>query len=293
MDRRDRFMAMAIGFSIIAHVFPIFGIKFVMPDPRQFLSQQPLDIVLVNQKTNSKPTKTDVEAQVDSDGGGNTDAANHRVKSALPASAKAPSTELEEVAAKQQMLEERATLLMTQNKSTTTVSTDGKNASQKPDETGQDSEQKIQQDKEIAGLAAEIAKNNHDYQSKPRKAFVAARSKQSGIAAYLADWEPKIEKVGTLAYPVDNQGNKLFGKLQVTVEIAADGRLLNVQIDKTSGNPELDKAALRILKMSSPFKKLPPNMLDAAGKPAQILVITRTYRFERQTQTATLGSTLE
>ncbi|MBM5574255.1 hypothetical protein GKO28_07990 [Deefgea sp. CFH1-16] len=47
-------MAMAIGFSIIAHAFPIFGIKFVMPDPRQFVSQQPLDIVLVNQKTKSK-----------------------------------------------------------------------------------------------------------------------------------------------------------------------------------------------------------------------------------------------
>ncbi|WP_027468561.1 energy transducer TonB [Deefgea rivuli] len=283
MDRRDRFMAMAIGFSIIAHAFPIFGIKFVMPDPRQFLSQQPLDIVLVNQKTKSKPTKTDVEAQADLDGGGNTDAANHRVKSALPADSKAPSPELEQVEAQQKQLEDRSTQLMTQLKHSTALQTDSKNTPEKPDGSGKEAEDRKLQELKMAGLAAQIDKQNHDYQSKPRKAFVGARAKQTSVAMYMDNWRQQIEKVGTLAYPVDANGNKIYGQLRVTVEIAADGRLLNAEIDKSSGNPQLDKAAVRILKMSSPFKKLPPDMLDAAGKPAQILVITRTWTFERQT----------
>jgi len=283
MDRRDRFMAIAIGFSIIAHAFPIFGIKFVMPDPRQFLSQQPLDIVLVNQKTKSKPSKTDVEAQADLDGGGNTDALNHRVKSALPADSKAPSPELEQVEAQQKQLEDRTTQLMTQLKSSKAFQTDSKNTPEKPDGSGKEAEERKLQELKMAGLAAQIDKQNHDYQSKPRKAFVGARAKQTSVAMYMDDWRQKIEKVGTLAYPVDPNGNKIYGQLRVTVEIAADGRLLNAEIDKSSGNPQLDKAAVRILKMSSPFKKLPPDMLDAAGKPAQILVITRTWTFERQT----------
>ncbi|MGL6041872.1 MAG: energy transducer TonB [Deefgea sp.] len=276
-------MAIAIGFSIIAHAFPIFGIKFVMPDPRQFLSQQPLDIVLVNQKTKSKPTKTDVEAQADLDGGGNTDAANHRVKSALPADSRAPSPELEQVEAQQRQLEDRSVQLMTQLKNSKALQSDSKNSPEKPDGSGKEAEERKLQELKMAGLAAQIDKQNHAYQSKPRKAFVGARAKQTSVAMYMDDWRQKIEKVGTLAYPVDPNGNKIYGQLRVTVEIAADGRLLNAEIDKSSGNPQLDKAAVRILKMSSPFKKLPPDMLDAAGKPAQILVITRTWTFERQT----------
>nr|WP_314899194.1 TonB family protein [uncultured Deefgea sp.] len=283
MDRRDRFMAIAIGFSIIAHAFPIFGIKFVMPDPRQFLSQQPLDIVLVNQKTKSKPQKAQVEAEADSDGGGNTDSENHRVKSNLPADTRAPSPELEQVAAQQKQLEERSTQLMTQLKNSNALNSDSKNTPEKPDGSGKDAEERKLQELKLAGLAAEVAKNNHAYQTKPRKTFIGPQAKQTSVAMWADDWRQKIEKVGTLVYPVDPNGNKIYGQLRVTVEIAADGRLLNAEIDKSSGNPQLDKAALRILKMSSPFKKLPPDMLDAAGKPAQILVITRTWTFERQT----------
>jgi protein TonB len=285
MDRRDRFMAMAIGFSIIAHAFPIFGIKLVLPDPRQFLSQQPMDVVLVNQKTTTRPKKADVEAQADLDGGGNTDAPDHRVKSPLPSDNRAPSPELEQVEAQQKQLEDRSTQLMTQLKKNPSLPTDSKNTPDKPDGSGKEAEERKRQELKMAGLAAQIDKQNHDYQSKPRKAFVGARAKQTSVAMYMDDWRQKIEKVGTLAYPVDAQGNKIYGQLRVSVEIDASGKLLNTVVDKSSGNPQLDAAAIRILKMSSPFKRLPPDMQDATGKPAQILVITRTWTFERQTTT--------
>ncbi|QLI81509.1 energy transducer TonB [Chitinibacter fontanus] len=135
---------------------------------------------------------------------------------------------------------------------------------------------------ELALKAAQIAQQNHAYQSKPRKTFVGVNAKQTSVAMYMDGWRQKIERVGTMAYPVDADGNKLYGRLRVMVEIDADGTMRSSQIDQSSGNPQLDAAALQILKMSAPFPKLPPDMLDATGKPSKILVITRTWTFERQ-----------
>ncbi|QLI81508.1 TonB family protein [Chitinibacter fontanus] len=289
MDRGQRFMAAAMALSLIAHAFPIFGIKFVLPDPRQFMSKQPLDIVLVNQKTTTRPANAEVEAQADLDGGGNTDAPDHRVKSPLPSKSKQADVELEQVESKLKKLEDQSNQLMTQLKSSTKANTDSKNVQQSPDGQPLDVEdlkEQVRKQQEIAGLAAQIAKQNHEYQSKPRKAFVGARAKQTSVAMYMDGWRQKIERVGTMAYPVDADGKKIYGQLRVTVEIDADGTMRSSQIDKSSGNPQLDAAALRILKMSAPFSKLPPDMLDSTGKPATVLVITRTWTFERQQLTS-------
>ncbi|QLG89092.1 TonB family protein [Chitinibacter bivalviorum] len=289
MDRRQRFMMTAMVLSLIAHAFPIFGIKLVLPNPRQLLSQQPIDVVLVNQKTTTKPKNAEVEAQADLDGGGNTDAPDHRVKSPLPSKSKKTEPELEQVEAKLKKLEDQSAQMMTQLKSSTKLPSDAKNVPDKPEAKTLDLEELKEQarrEQEIAGLAAQIAKQNHEYQSKPRKAFVGARAKQTSVAMYMDGWRQRIEKVGTMAYPVDATGNKIYGQLRVTVEIGADGTMLSSTIDKTSGNPQLDAAALRILKMSAPFSKLPNDLLDSTGKPATVLVITRTWTFERQTLTS-------
>ncbi|WP_051259057.1 MULTISPECIES: TonB family protein [Chitinibacter] len=288
MDRGQRFMVTAMLISLVLHAFPIFGIKFVLPSPRQLLSQNPLEVVLVNQKTTTKPSNAEVEAQVDLDGGGNTDAANHRVKSALPAKTKPSDPELEQVEAKLKQLEEQNVRLMSQLKPAPAAPSQQKNSEAAP-EAPLDLEtlkEQTRRQQEIAALAAQIAKQNHDYQSKPRKAFVGARAKQTSVAMYMDGWRQKIEKIGTMAYPVDASGRKIYGQLRVTVEIGADGQMLSSQIDKSSGNAELDAAALRILKMAAPFSRLPPDMLDASGKPATVLVITRTWTFERQTLTS-------
>ncbi len=46
----------------------------------------------------------------------------------------------------------------------------------------------------------------------------------------------------------------------VEVGIAADGKLDRVLIRRTSGSPELDQAALEILKLASPFDPFPPEL---------------------------------
>lgn len=133
----------------------------------------------------------------------------------------------------------------------------------------------------------EIDKQNRNYQNKPRKTYVSTRATQPSVAVYMDDWRSRIEKVGAIAYPTDAYGKKIYGQLRVTIEIATDGRLIYAGITESSGNPELDKAALRILNMASPmFKKLPPDMLDAEGKPSQILVINKKMTFENPNRVA-------
>ena len=46
----------------------------------------------------------------------------------------------------------------------------------------------------------------------------------------------------------------------VEVAIGVDGKLDRAVIRRTSGNPELDQAALEILKLASPFDPFPPEL---------------------------------
>src|SRR5471032_2848002 len=74
---------------------------------------------------------------------------------------------------------------------------------------------------------------------KPRKAFIGVRARQTSVAFWADSWAQKIERVGTYSYPVDAQGNKLRGKLRVTVEINNDGSIITSQVDQSSGNRDL------------------------------------------------------
>jgi protein TonB len=276
MDRAQRFMALGVMLSILAHAVPIFGMKFVMPDPKTLFSAQPLEVVLVNQRTLQDALKADALAQANLNGGGNTDVANQHVKSPLPANDNLPSKEVEQVKEQQKKLEADAEKLMLQLKANTHIAQDLGKSAQVAD-TGQDSEQLKQQALEIAGLAAQISKQTSAYQSRPRMTFIGARAREYRFARYVEDWRMKMERVGALTYPLDGQGNKMYGRLLVSVEIDANGNVRKAEISKSSGNKELDAAALRIVKMAAPFGKFP----DEIRKDTDVISISRTWTFAK------------
>lgn len=278
MDRAQRFMVTAALFSALAHAILIFGIRFMAPVPKRNTAAEPLEVALVNLKTLSAPTKADILAQANLDAGGNTDA-EARAKSPLPADNQDPV--LQQRVEQQKQLEARQEQLMTQLRADKKMHSQEKPAQSKGDSKAPDPEQLRQQARELFGTAAQISKDYNAYQEKPRKAFVGARARQTSVAMWVDSWLQKIEKVGTYAYPVDTQGNKLRGQMRVTAEIDRYGNLMNAYIDKSSGNAELDQAALRILRMAGKFPDLPKDMVDASGKPATVLVLTRTWVFGR------------
>lgn len=260
--------------SVALHAFVLFGIGFVLPDPRKaadFL--QPLEVVLVNAKSKTRPTKADALAQHNLDGGGNT-AEDRRAASPLPNISDDKQFMLEQSARRVQQLEQEAKRLLTQANSTYSIAQEQIRTQQQPNEreAGEDEEQR---NLEIARLEAQIKKDFEAYQKLPRKKFIGARTQEYRFAQYVEDWRIKVERIGNLNYPDAARQKKIFGSLQLTVSIRADGSLESMEVNKSSGQPILDAAAQRIVKLAAPFSAFPPNI----RKDTDILSITRTWFF--------------
>jgi protein TonB len=128
--------------------------------------------------------------------------------------------------------------------------------------------------REIARLEAQIAKQIEDYNKRPRLHFFAPSTSPYVFAMYEESWRQKVERYGNLNYPAEAKG-KFYGQLRLTVYIKKDGSVQSVELDKSSGLPVLDRAALRIVEMAGPYGGFTPEML----KSADVLVITRTWMF--------------
>lgn len=88
--------------------------------------------------------------------------------------------------------------------------------------------------------------------------WVTPDARQATLAPYLAHWRERIERIGTLNFPVAARHAGMQANPVVEVEIGSDGRLEGARIGRSSGYPDLDHAALEILKLSSPFDPFPP-----------------------------------
>jgi protein TonB len=266
----------ALAFSLVFHAFALFGIGFALPDPRKAASLlQPLEVVLVNVKSQTRPLRPDALAQSSLDGGGNTPE-DRRAKTPLPALSDDRQFTPEQAARRVQELEREQKRLLTQVRSTHSV------PQEQPEEKPQQQESElptgkdlVQRSLEIARLEAQISKDFNAYQKMPRRKFIGARVQEYRFAQYVEDWRIKIERIGNLNYPEAARQQKIYGSLQLTVSIRADGSVESVEINRPSGQRILDAAALRIVKLASPFAPLPPDI----RRDTDILSITRTWTF--------------
>lgn len=282
VDWDDRF-TQAILISAILHVLVIFGMQFTQANPKLFdNSSPPIDVVLVNAKTQSKPLQADVLAQHNLDGGGNVDE-DRQAKSPLPAAERDQAMSAEaEFNARVQALEQQTKALMQQIKS------DYRTPEQKPEPAADPrppSETPAPADLatrslEMARLQARIDQQREEYQKRPRRMFVGARAQEFTFAQYVEDWRIKVERIGNLNYPEAAKRNSLYGTLMLTVNIFDNGKIESVQIDRSSGSKVLDAAAVRIVEMSAPFAPFP----EAIRKKVDILGITRSWTFTRSDQ---------
>jgi protein TonB len=139
---------------------------------------------------------------------------------------------------------------------------------------------------------AEISRSIEEYNKRPKKTQVTPSTREVGYAAYYKALQDRIEKNGTLNFP-QKDGKKLYGELVVYIPIFQDGTIYmkdgGPRVERTSGNPALDQAALNIVRRSAPFGKFPDNM-RSAGKDDVWEIITR-FNFTRDDalQTETRG----
>lgn len=262
------------------------SLNFKLPAvSEQNLFTPPLEVVLVNSKSATRPHKADALAQSNLDGGGNTDA-DRRAKSPLPAMSRDQRQSQAEAAQQHvKLLEEESRKIMTQLKSNYSLA-NGQPHPDAPEKSTLDKNATgslLERSLEMAKLEAQISQEYDAYQKRPRKVFIGASAQEYVFARYIEDWRIKVERVGNQNYPDAARQQKIYGKLQLTVSIKADGSLDDVEVSRSSGHKLLDAAAVAIVRQAAPYSPFPADV----RKKADVVVITRTWTFAPGDQLST------
>ena len=87
---------------------------------------------------------------------------------------------------------------------------------------------------------------------------VSPDTRESRLAPYLDGWRRKVERLGTVKFPTVARLDAAHTNPVLEVVIRADGSLQNILVRRSSGNRELDQAAIGILRLAAPFDAFPP-----------------------------------
>ena len=90
-----------------------------------------------------------------------------------------------------------------------------------------------------------------------RELVVTPNTRVSDVAVYLDAWKRRIEQVGTVNFPNAARRSKLSGSPLIEVVLASSGGLVRADVRRSSGHGELDRAAMDILKLATPFEPFP------------------------------------
>ena len=120
---------------------------------------------------------------------------------------------------------------------------------------------------QLNSLEAELAKRLQINGKEPRrKVLTGASTKAVVFAQYYDAMRQKIETYGSTFFPRAN-GRPLYGSLVIVVSVDAQGRITpntqgkeGLSIGRSSGNAELDRQALAIVRASAPFGPFPSEM---------------------------------
>jgi len=273
--RRDRLFATALTISLVLHGV-VLAIHFSPFDPLRFLDKEPpLEVTLVNAKSDTKPTKAELLAQANLDGGGNT-AEKRRAKTPLPLPPKeVPAKNLAVDAAAPEAAQDPKTELLTTLRPGAVATVPSLDPNERTDSPT--ANEMMQRTLEAMRLEAQLAKELDAYQKLPKRRFIGANAEEYRFARYVEDWRLKVERIGNLNYPEAARQMKLYGSLVLAVSIRSDGSLENVEVRKSSGQRILDAAAVKIVHMSAPYAAFPADI----KRDTDILTVARTWTFTK------------
>jgi protein TonB len=273
-DPTRRNLSLALGVSLLLHAI-LLSIHFKLPQALNKATDRALDVILVNARSASKPTQVQAKAQVNLDGGGNTDE-DRRARTPLPVAPRVQQgTELTEARKRLTELEAQQQQMLTSLRSQKAVASEP--SRNEPATTPQPASSGLDlanQALALLRLEGQIARNVEEYNKRPRKKSIGARTEEYRFAQYIEDWRQKVERIGNLNYPEAAKG-RLYGNLLLTVVIRADGNLERVDVERSSGHKVLDDAARRIVQMAAPYAVFP----EAIRRDTDILEISRTWSF--------------
>ena len=261
----------ALAVSVAAHAV-VLSVRFVNPEAfNRVFQDTPLEVILVNAKSNERPDKAQAIAQASLAGGG--EAAKGRATSPLPpmAQMRVGDTPQDEATQIDALKEQQSLLLAQVRKQLATMPLPDPLATA-ADPAKQERERQRQQ---MVNLLAEIEKRVNDENARPRKRYVSPATREEVYAIYYDALRRKIEDHGTTNFP-ESGGKKLYGQLTMTITINQDGKVLETEVVQSSGQPVLDRRAQAIVRglTFGTFN-------DAMRRRADQIVVVSRFRFTR------------
>ncbi len=277
----DRLAATAV-FAILAHLIVIFGVTFVPETPPEPLVTT-LDVVLVPRRADTPPDQADFLAPTNQDEGGNDEErARPQTPSAPPAIvADAPTADDAPTPAgapTQVQSAESADAAREARRTPGSLTVRAAHAPPAPataPASAPDTAPTQSRRLEMAALSAEIERKLRSRAEQPQRKWISARTREDRFAAYMVEWRRRVEEVGNLNYPDRAARLGLSGNLLLEVALNPDGTIADIKLRRSSGEPILDAAAVRIVKLAAPFAPFPPEI----SRDVDILHIERTWFF--------------
>jgi periplasmic protein TonB len=265
-------LSIALTISVVVHA-GFLTVRFV--DPERFnrvFQDTPLEVILVNAKSDEKPDAAKAIAQASLAGGGDTETG--RATTPLPLSSlTSVGDATEDMQRKLETMQAQQMAMLTTLKQQLAAlpAQDPKLSAQSMEAISQEERRK-----QLLQLLAEIEKRINQENARPKKRYISPATREAAYAIYYDGLRRKIEDRGTQNFP-EAAGNKLYGELTMIVTVNHDGRVIDTSIIESSGNAALDRRARSIAKAAGPFGEFSSEMRRQAE---QIVVVSR-FKFTR------------
>ena len=266
-------LQLTLGVSVALHAV-LLTVRFIDPESfNRVFSDTPLEVILVNSRTNERPDKALAIAQTSMAGGGEAD--KGRATSPLPpalVSTSGNDTE-QEAQRKLQNLQEQQNLLLAQVRKQLAAL-----PPPNPQQPALSEEQLEREEKrrQLIKLLAEIERRINQENARPKKRYISPATREEVYAVYYDHLRHAIEDRGTENFP-ESGGKKLYGELTMGITINRDGRILKTEIVESSGSRALDRRTEAIVRSAAPFGRFN----DAMRRQAEQIWVVSRFKFTR------------
>jgi protein TonB len=265
-------LQLALLTSLAVHAV-LLTVRFV--DPERFnrmFQDTPLEVILVNARSDEIPLQAQAIAQSNLAGGG--EAATGRATSPLTPSATIELGESTEEARRQiKELQEQQQQLLAQIRREVALlpPPDPAREAGTPEERAQEERRR-----QLLRYLAEIEKRINEENARPKKRYISPTTREAEYAIYYDALRRKIEDRGTRDFP-EYQGRKLYGELTMNLTVDAEGRVVEADVVRPSTSRVLDRRAIAIVRAAGPFGRFSADMRRQADQ----IVVTSRFRFTR------------
>ena len=246
------------------------------------LHDTPLEVILVNARSNEAPTRAQAIAQANLAGGGELD--KGRATSPLPP---APTVRMGDAAddarRRIEVLQQQQQQLLAQVRRQIALLPP---PDPSRDSGSREAREQDEHRQQLLRLLAEIEKRVNEQNARPKKRYISPATREQTYALYYDALRRRIEDRGTHNFP-ESQGRKLYGELTMNVTVDASGRVVEAEVVRPSRSRQLDRQAIAIVRAAAPFGPF----TDAMRRETDMVVMTARFRFTRDEALETTLST--